>query len=175
MSYSAWVEGLVNIFIHCLSSLSELWFPILFHFWQTFWCSPYLLNGWFFLAIYEVCIRLCISLVCNWVSIIAITIVTEIAHQPRSSFSGFYPCFQFEFPVFRGYLDKLYDFVIYNFKTVYYPFLSNSFLLSIHVTARFFPLVFFSLRKCQSMYNSSPIYLHAIFFCSSDSWSFTWI
>ena len=44
----------------CISSLPVLGFPILFHFWQTVWCRPYTWGGTFFLAIYEVYIRLCI-------------------------------------------------------------------------------------------------------------------
>ena len=53
-TWSAWLIFLCqnpSLYLLCISLLLVLGFPVLFHFWQTVWYRPYILDGCFFLVI----------------------------------------------------------------------------------------------------------------------------
>ena len=82
-SLEAWRIFLCHIPSLCpdrIFSLPVLGFPILFRFWQLVWYRPCALGNRVFLAIYKVCIRLCISWVCGWVVSSLLRIVMVIVH-----------------------------------------------------------------------------------------------
>ena len=110
--------------------LCVLGFPVLFHFFQIVWCHPCILGGWSFLAIYRVCIRLCIfwdlwlkriMAIMNskgdsaspWKIPLCVVVSTKL--RP--------PAVNSTLQVFNGFLDEVYDFMWYfvHFETVYYP------------------------------------------------------
>ena len=61
------------------------------HFWQPVWCCPCTLGGWFFLAIYVACIRLCIFKVSDWVASSLLEMIMIIVHLRGRSLPGFSP------------------------------------------------------------------------------------
>ena len=80
-----------SLYRHYISSLLVLGFPILFHFWQTVWCCPCTLGGWFFDVIYEVYIHQWIPKICDWMASSLLQKVMVIAHLSGRFLSGFSP------------------------------------------------------------------------------------
>ena len=83
------------LYLEYIFSKSVLGFPILFRFWQTVWCRPCTSGGWFFSAIYWVCIRQCISWGCDWVVSSLLQIVVVILYLPGICLFGSLPLLNF--------------------------------------------------------------------------------
>ena len=88
---------------------------------------------WLIFSCDLLCIRWCISWVCDSVGSSLLQIVMVIAHIQGRYLSGFSlqqsfsSCCQFPSPGFQVFLDKVYDFVGYfiHFETAYYPVLRD--------------------------------------------------